>query len=113
MSARGATSRNGAPTTPHRRTPRTGRRRMGAETASLEIVTTHTEVEALLLESNLIKKLMPRYNVLLRDDKTFPHILVTGDHAFPQVTKHRGARSRKGDYYGPFVSAGSVNKTII
>src|SRR5260221_5558309 len=88
-------------------------RRMVAETASLEIVTTHTEVEALLLESNLIKRLMPRYNVLLRDDKSFPHILVTGDHPFPQVTKHRGARNRKGDYYGPFASAGSVNKTII
>src|SRR5260221_4993207 len=88
-------------------------RRMVAETASLEIVTTHTEVEALLLESNLIKRLMPRYNVLLRDDKSFPHILVTGDHAFPQVTKHRGARGRKGDYFGPFASAGSVNKTIV
>ncbi len=88
-------------------------RRMVAETASLEIVTTHTEVEALLLECNLIKRLMPRYNVLLRDDKSFPDILVTGDHAFPQITKHRGARNRKGEYFGPFASAGSVNKTIV
>jgi excinuclease ABC subunit C len=88
-------------------------RRMVAETASLEIVTTHTEVEALLLECNMIKRLMPRYNVLLRDDKSFPDILVTGDHAFPQITKHRGARNRKGEYFGPFASAGSVNKTIV
>lgn len=88
-------------------------RRMVAETVRMEIVLTHTEVEALLLEANLIKKLEPRYNVLLRDDKSFPHILLTGDHAFAQITKHRGARSRKGDYFGPFASAGSVNKTII
>jgi excinuclease ABC subunit C len=87
--------------------------RMIAETAGLEVVVTHTEVEALLLESNLIKRLMPRYNVLLRDDKSFPHILMTGDHDFPQVAKHRGARARKGDYYGPFASAGAVGKTII
>jgi excinuclease ABC subunit C len=88
-------------------------RRMVAETAALEVVVTHTEVEALLLESNLIKRFMPRYNVLLRDDKSFPHILLTGDHPFPQVTKHRGARTRKGEYFGPFASAGSVNKAII
>jgi excinuclease ABC subunit C len=88
-------------------------RRMVAETAALEVVVTHTEVEALLLESNLIKRLMPRYNVLLRDDKSFPHILLTGDHAFPEVAKHRGARNRKGEYFGPFASAGSVNKAII
>src|SRR5579862_5703582 len=88
-------------------------RRMVAETASLEVVVTHTEVEALLLESNLIKRLMPRYNVLLRDDKSFPHILLTGDHPFPEVTKHRGARSRKGEYFGPFASAGAVGKTIV
>jgi excinuclease ABC subunit C len=88
-------------------------RRMVAETAALEVVVTHTEVEALLLESNLIKRLMPRYNVLLRDDKSFPHILLTGDHPFPEVTKHRGARNRKGEYFGPFASAGSVNKAII
>jgi excinuclease ABC subunit C len=87
--------------------------RMVAETCSLEVVVTHTEVEALLLESNLIKRLMPRYNVLLRDDKSFPYILVTGDHGFPQVAKHRGARSRKGDYFGPFASAGAVGKTIV
>ena len=87
-------------------------RRMVAETLSLEIVTTHTEVEALLLEINLIKRHRPRFNVLLRDDKTFPHILFTGDHPCPQLTKHRGAQSRKGDYFGPFASAGAVNRTI-
>ncbi len=87
--------------------------RMIAETATLEVVVTHTEVEALLLESNLIKRLMPRYNVLLRDDKSFPHIQLAGDHRFPQVVKHRGARSRKGDYFGPFASAGAVAKTIV
>ncbi|MBC7951492.1 MAG: excinuclease ABC subunit UvrC [Rhodospirillaceae bacterium] len=86
--------------------------RMIAETASMEVVTTHTEVEALLLESNLIKKLAPRYNILLRDDKTFPHILVTADHDWPQILKHRGARSRKGEYFGPFASAGAVNQTL-
>jgi excinuclease ABC subunit C len=86
--------------------------RMVAETRSMEFVTTHTEVEALLLESNLIKKLRPRYNVLLRDDKTFPHILITGDHDFAQLVKHRGARKRKGRYFGPFASAGAVNRTI-
>ncbi len=87
-------------------------RRMVAETAQLEVVTTHTEVEALLLEINLIKRLMPRYNVLLRDDKSFPYILITGDHPAPQIAKHRGARARKGDYYGPFASAGAVHRTI-
>ncbi|MCR9268042.1 MAG: excinuclease ABC subunit UvrC, partial [Alphaproteobacteria bacterium] len=86
--------------------------RMISETASMEIVRTHTEVEALLLESNLIKRLKPRFNVLLRDDKSFPHILVTADHAYPQITKHRGARNRKGQYFGPFASAGAVNRTI-
>lgn len=86
--------------------------RMVSETASMEIVRTHTEVEALLLESNLIKRLKPRFNVLLRDDKSFPHILVTGDHPYPQITKHRGARKRKGRYFGPFASAGAVNRTI-
>ncbi|MGF1608249.1 MAG: excinuclease ABC subunit UvrC [Kiloniellales bacterium] len=86
--------------------------RMVAETASLEVVTTHTEVEALLLESNLIKRLMPRYNVLLRDDKSFPYILITGDHDYPQIAKHRGAHSRDGEYFGPFASAGAVNRTI-
>ncbi|MBI3496300.1 MAG: excinuclease ABC subunit UvrC [Proteobacteria bacterium] len=87
-------------------------RRMIAETASLEFVTTHTEVEALLLEINLIKRLMPRYNVLLRDDKSFPNILVTGDHPYPQILKHRGAKARAGDYFGPFASAGAVARTI-
>jgi excinuclease ABC subunit C len=86
--------------------------RMVAETAGLEVVETASEVEALLLESNLIKRLMPRYNVLLRDDKSFPYILITGDHRTPQITKHRGARSREGDYFGPFASAGAVNRTI-
>ena len=86
--------------------------RMVAETAAMEFVTTHTEVEALLLESNLIKRLRPRYNVLLRDDKSFPHILITGDHPYPQIVKHRGARAAAGDYFGPFASAGAVNQTI-
>ena len=86
--------------------------RMVAETASMEFVTTHTEAEALLLEANLIKRLKPRYNILLRDDKSFPSILVTGDHSFPRILKHRGARNRKGDYFGPFASAGAVNQTL-
>src|SRR5579871_3968439 len=86
-------------------------RRMVAETARLEVVVTHTELEALLLEINLIKQLMPRFNVLLRDDKSFPYILITNDAA-PQIAKHRGARNRKGDYYGPFASAGAVHRTI-
>lgn len=88
-------------------------RRMVAETHALELIITHTEVEALLLESNLIKKLNPRYNILLRDDKTYPYILLTGDHEFPQVIKHRGARARTGDYFGPFASTVAVNRTII
>ncbi|MCW5700008.1 MAG: excinuclease ABC subunit UvrC [Rhodospirillales bacterium] len=87
-------------------------RRMVAQTVTMEFVTTHTEAEALLLEANLIKRLKPRYNILLRDDKSFPSILVTGDHAFPQVLKHRGARVRSGEYFGPFASAGSVNQTL-
>lgn len=86
--------------------------RMVAETSEMMVVRTHTEAEALLLESNLIKKLKPRYNVLLRDDKSFPYILITDDHEFPQVIKHRGSRSRKGHYFGPFASAGAVNRTI-
>jgi excinuclease ABC subunit C len=88
-------------------------RRMVAETRSMEVVVTHTEVEALLLECNLIKRLMPRYNVLLRDDKSFPYIHLTGGHPFPQLTKHRGARGPEGDYFGPFASAGAVNRTLI
>ncbi|MFZ8898756.1 MAG: excinuclease ABC subunit UvrC [Alphaproteobacteria bacterium] len=87
-------------------------RRMVSETRSMQIVTTHTEVEALLLEINLIKQLMPRYNVLLRDDKSFPHILIARDHEFPQLVKHRGAQKRPGNYFGPFASAGSVNRTL-
>ncbi|MDE0941818.1 MAG: excinuclease ABC subunit UvrC [Alphaproteobacteria bacterium] len=86
--------------------------RMIAETRAMEIVTTHTEVEALLLESNLIKRLRPRYNILLRDDKSFPFIIITGDHEWPQLAKHRGAKSRKGEYFGPFASASSVNRTL-
>lgn len=86
--------------------------RMIAETRSVEIVTTHTEVEALLLESNLIKRLKPRYNVLWRDDKSFPYILVTGGHPWPQLVKHRGGRDREGEYFGPFASAGAVNRTL-
>src|SRR5216684_8791235 len=88
-------------------------RRMVAETAALEIVVTHTEAEALLLECNLIKRLMPRYNVLLRDDKSFPLIHLTAGHDFPQITKHRGARSKDGSYFGPFASAGAVNRTLV
>ncbi len=86
--------------------------RMVAETAALEVTATHTEVEALLLESNLIKRLMPRFNVLLRDDKSFPYILITGDHDYPQIAKHRGSQEREGSYYGPFASAGAVNRTV-
>jgi excinuclease ABC subunit C len=86
--------------------------RMVAATVSLEFVTTKTETEALLLEANLIKRLRPRFNVLLRDDKSFPYILITSDHWAPQILKHRGARTRKGRYYGPFASAGAVNRTI-
>ncbi|HEX7005641.1 MAG TPA: excinuclease ABC subunit UvrC [Alphaproteobacteria bacterium] len=87
-------------------------RRMVAETAALEVVSTHTEVEALLLESNLIKRLKPRYNITMRDDKSFPYILITGDHDWPQIKKYRGARSEKGTYFGPFASAGAVNRTL-
>nr|WP_250157273.1 excinuclease ABC subunit UvrC [Tianweitania aestuarii] len=86
--------------------------RMVRETASMEFVITRTEIEALLLEANLIKRLRPRFNVLLRDDKSFPYIIVTGDHPAPGIFKHRGARSRKGDYFGPFASAGAVGRTI-
>ncbi|MEQ8380397.1 MAG: excinuclease ABC subunit UvrC [Parvibaculum sp.] len=86
--------------------------RMIASTAQMEFISTATETDALLLEANLIKRLKPRYNVLMRDDKSFPYILLTGDHDFPQALKHRGARSRKGDYYGPFASAGAVTATL-
>jgi excinuclease ABC subunit C len=88
-------------------------RRMVAETAAMEILSTHTEAEALLLECNMIKRLMPRFNVLLRDDKSFPLIHLTADHAFPQLTKYRGAQNKDGDYFGPFASAGAVNRTLV
>jgi len=86
--------------------------RMIAATATVEIVSTTTETEALLLEANLIKQLRPRFNVQLRDDKSFPYILITGDHWAPQILKHRGAQSRPGKYFGPFASAGAVGRTI-
>jgi len=86
--------------------------RVIASTATVEFVTTATETEALLLEANLIKRLRPRFNVLLRDDKSFPYILITADHWAPQILKHRGARSREGSYYGPFASVWAVNRTI-
>jgi excinuclease ABC subunit C len=87
-------------------------RRMVSQTRSLTIVTTNSEAEALLLEAQLIKRYRPAYNVLLRDDKSFPFILLRADHAFPRIQKHRGARRAKGNYYGPFASAGAVNTTL-
>ena len=87
-------------------------RRMVAETVTMEIVTTHTEAEALLLEANLIKRLKPRYNIVLRDDKSYPWLMLTEDHPYPQITKHRGARTRKASYFGPFASAWAVNQTV-
>ncbi len=86
--------------------------KMIAATASMMFLTTRTETEALLLEQNLIKQLKPKYNVLLRDDKSFPNILVAKDHGFPQIKKHRGAKKEKGAYFGPFASAGAVNRTL-
>lgn len=86
--------------------------RMIASTVSMEFVTVRTEAEALLLEANLIKRFRPRFNVLMRDDKSFPYILISRDHAAPQISKHRGARNRKGDYFGPFANAGAVDRTI-
>lgn len=86
--------------------------RMISETSQMEFLTTTTETEALLLEANLIKQLQPRYNVLLRDGKSFPFILITGDHEAPQIIKHRGARNRKGQYFGPFASPSAVNRTL-
>ncbi|NVO21884.1 excinuclease ABC subunit UvrC [Donghicola mangrovi] len=86
--------------------------RMISETATMMFLTTRTETEALLLEQNLIKQLKPRYNVLLRDDKSFPNIVVTKDHSYPQIKKHRGKKVQKGSYYGPFASAGAVNRTL-
>jgi excinuclease ABC subunit C len=87
-------------------------RRMVSETVTMEIVTTHTEAEALLLEANLIKRLKPRFNIVLRDDKSYPWLMLTEDHPFPQITKHRGAQVRRGSYYGPFASAWAVNQTV-
>lgn len=86
--------------------------RMISETASMMFLTTRTETEALLLEQNLIKQLKPRYNVLLRDDKSFPNILLSRSHTYPQIKKHRGAKTEKGAYFGPFASAGAVNRTL-
>ena len=86
--------------------------RMVAGTASVEVVTTKSEVEALLLESNLIKRLKPHYNIVLRDDKSFPYILITVGHAYPRITKYRGAKKLEGEYFGPFASAGAVNQTV-
>ncbi|MBU6236126.1 MAG: excinuclease ABC subunit UvrC, partial [Alphaproteobacteria bacterium] len=87
-------------------------KRMVSETLRMEIIHTHTEVEALLLEANLIKKLRPRYNILLKDDKSFPYIHITDGHDFPRVEKYRGAQKEGGDYFGPFASTVSVNDTI-
>jgi excinuclease ABC subunit C len=86
--------------------------RMVSGIAAVEVVTTKSEVEALLLESNLIKRLKPYYNIILRDDKSFPYILITGGHAFPRITKYRGAKKAEGEYFGPFASAGAVNQTV-
>jgi excinuclease ABC subunit C len=109
--ARNLKKRVTAYTQPGRLDPRL--HRMVALTARMEVVTTHTEADALLLEANLIKKLKPRFNVTLRDDKSFPYILLRADHEWPQIVKHRGARRRQGEYFGPFASAGSVNQTIL
>jgi excinuclease ABC subunit C len=97
-------------TSPGRLGPRL--HRMVADTAAMEFVVTHTEAEALLLEANLIKRLRPRYNILLRDDKSFACILVTADHPYPRVLKHRGAQGRAGDYFGPFASTWAVNRSL-
>ncbi|MBX9739796.1 MAG: GIY-YIG nuclease family protein, partial [Beijerinckiaceae bacterium] len=86
--------------------------RMISLTCRMVFVSTATETEALLLETNYIKQMKPRFNVLMRDDKSFPYILVTGDHVSPQLTKHRGARNRKGHYFGPFASVWAVNRTL-
>ena len=96
-----------------RRSGHSGRiARMISNTASMMFLTTKTETEALLLEQNLIKQLKPKFNVLLRDDKSFPNILVTTGHDYPQIKKHRGAKKEQGNYYGPFASAGAVNRTL-
>ncbi len=87
-------------------------RRMVTATVTMEIVTTHTEAEALLLEANLIKRLKPHFNIVLRDDKSYPWLMLTEDHPYPQIAKHRGAQVRKGSYWGPFASAWAVNQTV-
>src|SRR3984957_18693824 len=78
----------------------------------MEVIPTHTEAEALLLEANLIKRLKPRFNIVLRDDKSYPWLMLTEDHPYPQIVKHRGAQVRKGSYWGPFASAWAVNQTV-
>ena len=108
--ARSIKKRIAAYTTPERQPLRIAR--MISQTRSMVFVTTETEAEALLLEANLIKQLKPRYNVVLRDDKSFPYILICTDHATPRLVKHRGARAFKGDYFGPFASAGAVFRTM-
>src|SRR3546814_17949762 len=85
---------------------------MVRQVATVEVTTTHTEAEALLLEANLVKRLQPPFNVLLKDDKSFPYILVARDHDFPRITKHRGARTVPGAYFGPFASTGAVNTML-
>ena len=109
--AKNLRKRVSAYTRPGRLPPRL--HRMIAETQSLEVIVTHTEAEALLLEANLIKEHKPRYNILMRDDKSFPYILLTADHDWPLLLKHRGAHNRKGEYFGPFASAGAVNRTLL
>src|SRR5262249_46240030 len=86
--------------------------RMINQTVALEVIVTATETEALLLETNLIKRLKPRFNVLMRDDKSFPFIAIRTDHTIPALQKHRGAKNFKGKFYGPFASAGAVNRTL-
>ena len=86
--------------------------RMISLTAQMVFVSTETETEALLLETNYIKQMKPRFNVLMRDDKSFPYIFISGDHPAPQIMKHRGSRDRKGDYFGPFASVWAVNRTL-
>ena len=108
--ARNLARRVGSYTQPNRLSNRI--MRMVSETEKLEVIVTTSEIEALLLESNLIKQMKPRYNILLRDDKSLPLILLTADHDFGQLTKHRGRKSRRGEYFGPFASAGSVNRTV-
>src|SRR5271165_4595387 len=108
--ARSIKKRIAAYTTPERQSTRIAR--MVAQTRSMVFVTTETEAEALLLEANFIKQLKPRYNVVLRDDKSFPYMLICTGHPAARLVKHRGARALKGDYFGPFASAGAVFRTM-